>query len=59
MMPEVPVDEVVTDPVEAPEEEPRDSGMNLDSPIGTTSFFCFLCFFFLSVTWFANTFLAS
>ena len=36
--PEVPVDEVTTDPAVAPEEEPRDSEMFPESPIGTTSF---------------------
>ena len=45
MMPEVPTDEVVMDPVEAPEEEPTGSGVNPESPIGTTSFA--LCFFFV------------
>ena len=40
MMPEVPVDEVVTDPVEAPEEEPRGSGVIPESPIGMTFFSC-------------------
>ena len=44
-MPEVPVDEVVTDPVGASEEEPRDSGVNPESPIGTTSLF--FSFFFV------------
>ena len=43
MMPEVPVDEVVTDPVGAPEEEPRDFGVNPESPIGIISFAFFFC----------------
>ncbi|MFX5244984.1 hypothetical protein ABTD35_19300, partial [Acinetobacter baumannii] len=41
---EVPTDEVVTDPVGAPEEEPRDSGVNSESPISMTAFaFFFFC----------------
>ena len=47
-MPEVPVDEVTTDPAVAPEEEPRDSEMLPESPIGITSFDFF--FFFVSMT---------
>ena len=35
--PEVPVDEVTTDPAVAPEEEPRDSEMFPESPTGMTS----------------------
>ena len=46
--PEVPVDEVTTDPAVAPEEEPRDSEMFPESPIGITSFDFFS--FFLSMT---------
>ena len=42
--PEVPVDEVTTDPAVAPEEEPRDSEMIPESPIGTTSFGVFFVY---------------
>ena len=39
MMPEVPTDEAVTDPIVAFEEEPRDSEVDPESPPGMTSFF--------------------
>jgi len=39
MMPEVPADEAVTDPIVASEEEPRDSEVDPESPPGMTSFF--------------------
>jgi len=44
MMPEVPTDEAVTDPIVASEEEPRDSEVDPESPPGMISFF-FLFFF--------------
>ena len=47
MMPEVPTDEAVTDPIVASEEEPRDSEVDPESPPGMTSFFFFFSFFFL------------
>ena len=39
MMPEVPADEAVTDPIVASEEEPKDSEVDPKSPLGMTSFF--------------------
>ena len=44
MMPEVPTDEAVMDPIVASEEELRDSEVHPESPLGVTSFF-FLFFF--------------
>ena len=44
MMPEVPADEAVTDPIMAFEEEPRDSEVDPESPPGMTSFPHFFCF---------------
>ena len=41
MMPEVPTDEAVTDPIVASEEEPRDSEVDPESPPGMTFFFSF------------------
>ena len=41
MMPEVPTDEAVTDPIVASEEEPRDSEVDPESPPGMTSFLFF------------------
>ena len=42
--PEVPADEAMTEPVVAPEEEPRDFGVLPESPTGMTSFtLCFVC----------------
>ena len=38
MMPEVPTDEAVTDPIVASEEEPRDSEVDPESPPGMTFF---------------------
>ena len=46
-MPEVPADEVVTDPIAASEEEPRDSEVDPESPPGMTSFLLFFFFVFL------------
>ena len=48
MMPEVPTDEAVTDPIVASEEELRDSEVDPESPPGMTSFlhFLFSLFFF-------------
>ena len=43
-MPEVPTDEVVTDPIVASEEEPRDSEVDPESPPGMI--FSLLFFFF-------------
>ena len=45
MMPEVPADEVVTDPIAASEEEPRDSEVDPESPPGMICFFFFLFFY--------------
>ena len=39
MMPEVPTDEAVTDPIVASEEEPRDSEVDPESPPGMIFFF--------------------
>ena len=47
MMPEVPTDEAVTDPIVASEEEPRDSEVDPESPPGMTSFLLFFFFVFL------------
>ena len=47
MMPEVPTDEVVTDPIVASEEEPRDSEVDPESPPGMVFFSFSLFFFFL------------
>ena len=44
MMPEVPTDEAVTDPIVASEEEPRDSEVDPKSPPGMASFFFFFGF---------------
>ena len=44
MMPEVPTDEAVTDPIVASEEEPRDSEVDPESPPGMIFFL--LSFFF-------------
>ena len=52
MMPEVPTDEAVTDPIVASEEEPRDSEVDPESPPGMTSF---LLFFFFSLFCFTAT----
>ena len=41
MMPKVPTDEAVTDPIVASEEEPRDSEVDPESPPSMTSFFLF------------------
>mgnify|MGYP001762910281 CR=1 FL=1 len=41
MMPEVPADEAVTDPIVASEEEPRDSEVDPESPPGMIFFFFF------------------
>lgn len=41
MMPEVPTDEAVTDPIVASEEEPRDSEIDPESPPGVILFFFF------------------
>ena len=38
MMPEVPTDEAVTDPIVASEEEPRDSEIDPESPPGVILF---------------------
>ena len=46
MMPEVPADEAVTDPVMASEEEPRDSEVDPESPPGMIFFFFFFFVFF-------------
>ena len=46
MMPEVPADEAVTDPIMAFEEEPRDSEVDPESPPGMTSFLLFFSFCF-------------
>ena len=47
MMPEVPTDEAVTDPIVASEEEPRDSEIDPESPPGVIfSLFLFSLFFF-------------
>ena len=45
MMPEVPTDEAVTDPIVASEEEPRDSEVDPESPPGMIFFSSSLCFF--------------
>ena len=42
MMPEVPADEAVMDPIVASEEEPRDSEVDPKSPPSMTSFFLFI-----------------
>ena len=47
-IPDVATDERMPDPVETPEDKPRDSEMNAESPTGITFFFAF--FSFLSVT---------
>ena len=41
MMPEVPTDEAVTDPIVASEEEPRDYEVDPESPPGMIFFFFF------------------
>lgn len=41
MMPEVPTNEAVTDPIMASEEEPRDSEVDPESPPGMTFFFLY------------------
>ena len=41
MMPEVPTDEAVTDPIVTSEEEPRDSEVDPESPPGMIFFFFF------------------
>ena len=47
VMPEVPADAAVTDPVAASVEEPRDSGVDPDSSPGITSFlFLYFASFF-------------
>ena len=43
-MPEVPADEALTDPTTASEEEPRDSGVDPESPPGKTSLLLTFCF---------------
>ena len=48
MMPEVPTDEAVTDPIVASEEEPRDSEVDPESPPGMIFFFSLLFFFFFN-----------
>ena len=50
MMPEVPADEAVTDPIVTSEEEPRDSEVDPESPPGMTSFLLFLSLFFVTAT---------
>ena len=47
MMPEVPADEAVTDPIVASEEEPRDSEVDPKSPPGMIILFLLLLFFSL------------
>ena len=47
MMPEVPTDEAVTDPIVASEEEPRDSEVDPKSPPGMIILFLLLLFFSL------------
>ena len=44
MMPEVPTDEAVTDPIVASEEEPRDSEVDPESPPGMIFFLLFFFF---------------
>ena len=48
MMPGVPADEAVTDPIVASEEEPRDSEVDPESPPGMTSFLSFFFLFFFT-----------
>ena len=50
MMPEVPADEAVTDPIVASGEEPRDSEVDPESPPGMIFFFFFFVFFFFTDT---------
>ena len=47
MMPEVPTDEAMTDPIVASEEEPRDSEVDPESPPGISSLLLF--FFFTAI----------
>ena len=50
MMPEVPTDEAVTDPIVASEEEPRDSEVDPESPPGMIFSFVFFLFLFFFLT---------
>ena len=51
MMPKVPADEAVTDPIAASEEKPRDSEVDPESPPGMTSFLLFFSLLFFTATY--------